>query len=88
MWRLSRFVCRARPVWNLWGEGAIAPPGVDDRGDPHAHGDRGDNLDRAVLEDLSAGQMQWDVACADRALIAAWSRRWSCSQSRREEWKA
>ena len=51
-------------------EGAIAPPGVDDRGDPHAHGDGGDNLDRAVLEDLSAGQMQWDVACADRGLVA------------------
>ena len=48
----------------------MAPPGVDDRNDPHAHGDRGDNLHCAVLEDLSAGQMQWNVACADRGLVA------------------
>ena len=42
----------------------------DDRGDPHAHGDGGDNFDRAVLEDLSASQTHWNVTRGECGLVA------------------
>ena len=44
--------------------------GRDDRGDSHTHGDGGDNLDRAVLEDLSASQTQWNVTRGECGLVA------------------
>ena len=44
--------------------------GRDDRGDSHTHGDGGDNLDRAVLEDLSASQTHWNVTRGECGLVA------------------